>query len=182
MLPLISKRTGIRWDTFEVRQKVKTLTFKHAFLSCTLSQFPTCFLYVPKSISCLLTIYLFLVFLLGAADRKGNHVCAEFVSSAAIKWVTWSHNCTLFGVSSWKMQLFLFHLQSMEVTVSTHSCPLKHLFLFLWYKFSWVPSNPTTLWCQWGEQNTMVWFYLLRSPQISGCKNSLIWAGRRCFG
>lgn len=109
MLPLISKRTETRWGAFEVRQKVKTLTFKHAFLSCTLSQFPTCFLYVPKSISCLLTIYLFLVFLLGGADRNGNHICAEFVSSAAIKWVTWSHSCMLFGYSSWKTQLFLFH-------------------------------------------------------------------------
>lgn len=71
---------------------------------------------------------------------------------------------------------FSYFTQSMEVTVSTHSCPLKHLFLFSWYKFSWVSSNPTTLWCQWGKQNTMVWFYLLRNPQASGCKNSLIWA------
>lgn len=174
MLPLISKRTETRWDAFEVRQKVKTLTFKHAFLSCTLSQFPTCFLSVPKSISCLLTIYFFLVFLLGGADRNGNHICAEFVSSAAIKWVTWSHSCTLFGYSSWKTQLFLFHLKyggncfytllSIDTSVSF---PLIQVFLGLLQSYHPLMS------VRWTEYHGLV-LSASQSPD-SGCKNSLIW-------
>lgn len=76
--PTDIKGTETRWDAFEVRQKVKTLTFKHAFLSCTLSQFPTCFLYVPESIPCLLAIHLFPVFFGGAArhvQEWQTHMC-----------------------------------------------------------------------------------------------------------